>query len=124
MDVNHACDDDGGQSNAVRDPLHRLSGRPERGRRNIRARVSVHDDGDDDVENGVEALQHKERFGEVFGLLELADEGEEGRVPEVGEYDVGHAHEGGREFDALDGGLDYGVWSLDADADHGYDAGG
>lgn len=116
--VDDACDDDGGDGDAVGDFADHGGGGAEGGGCDVRAGVAVDDDGGDDVHARVTALEEEKGAGVVCGGVELGNEGEEGDVSGICEDDVCDGEEC-RGKAAFDGDVDVVIRFGDANADHG-----
>lgn len=91
--VDHARDDDGGDRDAPCDFGDDRGGAVQCRARDLVARVVVDDDRGDQVHGDVAGLEEGQRLGEVVRVLQLGDEGEEGRVSRVREDHVGDGEE-------------------------------
>ena len=68
----------GNTPNDLSDDRRSSSGKS--GRRNARADEDIDDDGGEEVKSGIGDLEEGESLGEVIGVLELGNDGEEARV--------------------------------------------
>lgn len=110
--------------NTIRDLLQHRPSRSQRRRSHAVTDIVVNDDGSNDVQNDLEALQQAQRLGEVLRLFHLGNQTEESDVGAVGEDDVGDGREGVVEVRFVGDGDVLAAFVLHADTDHGDHNGG